>query len=337
MSARRTVPLERAGESAELLEQLVKSAVERCRQSDAGRGLERQSLRRSLAVLGAITAVATAVFTLRAGVPAAGRVRRAGARHGHRSGEPVPNRCEAGVGHDCARHGRVGRGAARRFHLHRGRPVHARERRRTLRADADDVGGRRRRRSRARCSGSWSRSTTSSSRPACAPRCSGSMPPRCPFVERMEMEFVYPAYTGLGPRTIDHGGDIAALRGTTVRLRVHSTMATKAGRIVRDEREHLPLIVNADGTLSGTLQVKENGIYRIELATPAGTLVIGIAAVHHRRADRRSAVRGLPEAGPGSARDEPGRDLRGGGSRRRLRREAARPGVRRERRAREAR
>ena len=45
-------PIERTGESAELLRQLVKSAVERCQASDLGRGLERQSLRTSLAALG---------------------------------------------------------------------------------------------------------------------------------------------------------------------------------------------------------------------------------------------------------------------------------------------
>ena len=158
-----------------------------------------------------------------------------------------------------------------------------------------------------------------------------------PFVERMEMEFVYPAYTGLGPRTIDHGGDIAVLRGTTVRLRVHSTMATKAGpHRARRDASTVPLTVNADGTLSGSFQVKDDGIYRIDLASPAGTLVTRVAAVHHRRADRRGAVGGVLEARPRPARDEPGRDLRRGRRRRRLRREAARPGVRGERRAREA-
>ena len=39
-------PIERTGESADLLRQLVTSAVERCQASDLGRGLERQSLRR---------------------------------------------------------------------------------------------------------------------------------------------------------------------------------------------------------------------------------------------------------------------------------------------------
>ena len=91
------------------------------------------------------------------------------------------------------------------------------------------------------------------------------------------------------------------LRGTTVRLRVHSTMATKAGRIVRDDREHLPLTVNADGTLSGTLQVKENGIYRIELATPAGTLV---------SASPQYTIDVLTDESPSVAFQKPGRDLR---------------------------
>ena len=39
-----------------------------------------------------------------------------------------------------------------------------------------------------------------------------------PYVERMEMEYRFPAYTGLEPQKIDDGGDIAALRGTEVRL-----------------------------------------------------------------------------------------------------------------------
>ena len=157
-----------------------------------------------------------------------------------------------------------------------------------------------------------------------------------PFVERIEMEFVYPAYTGLAPRMIDQGGDIAVLRGTTVRLRVHSTMPSKAGRIVRDEKEMVPLTVNADGTLSGSFQVKADGLYRIDLASPAGTLVT---------ASPQYTIDVLTDEAPSVVFSKPGRDLRatsldeifveaGGG--RRLRRQAARPGLRRERRPRAA-
>jgi len=57
-------PISQTGESADLLRQLVTSAVERCLSSDLGRGLERQSLRTSFAALGIITVVAALVFSL---------------------------------------------------------------------------------------------------------------------------------------------------------------------------------------------------------------------------------------------------------------------------------
>ena len=77
-------------------------------------------------------------------------------------------------------------------------------------------------------------STTSSRRPACGPLSSGSRRPSCRFVDRLELEYVFPAYTGLEPRQIEDGGDIAVLRGTTVRLRRplharHDERAHRAG------------------------------------------------------------------------------------------------------------
>src|SRR3990170_792696 len=62
-----------------------------------------------------------------------------------------------------------------------------------------------------------------------------------PYVERLEMEYRFPAYTGLEPRVVDRGGDIAVLRGTTVMLHAWSTIPTDAGRIVRVDRETIPL------------------------------------------------------------------------------------------------
>ena len=52
-----------------------------------------------------------------------------------------------------------------------------------------------------------------------------------PAVENLELEYVYPAYTGLAPQKIESGGDVAALRGTEVRVRVKPTMASP-GRTV---------------------------------------------------------------------------------------------------------
>ena len=58
-----------------------------------------------------------------------------------------------------------------------------------------------------------------------------------PYVQRLEIEYHFPAYTGLEPQKIEDGGDIAVLRGTEVRLRVFPTMKTPGGRIALNEKE----------------------------------------------------------------------------------------------------
>ena len=62
-----------------------------------------------------------------------------------------------------------------------------------------------------------------------------------PYVERLELEYHFPAYTGLEPQKIEDGGDIAVLRGTEVRLRVFPTMKTPGGRVALNEKESAEL------------------------------------------------------------------------------------------------
>ena len=94
-----------------------------------------------------------------------------------------------------------------------------------------------------------------------------------PFVGRLELEYRFPAYTGLPPRTIENGGDIAVLRGTDVRLRAFPTMGTPAGSLVFNESETLELSLQADGSLTGGFRVTEDGFYRIDLEDPNGQMV----------------------------------------------------------------
>ncbi len=44
-----------------------------------------------------------------------------------------------------------------------------------------------------------------------------------PYAKRIDLEYRYPAYTGRPPETVENGGDIAALRGTLVMVRVTPT------------------------------------------------------------------------------------------------------------------
>jgi FtsH-binding integral membrane protein len=98
-----------------------------------------------------------------------------------------------------------------------------------------------------------------------------------PYVQRLELEYHFPAYTGLEPQAVEHGGDIAVLRGTEVRVRAFPTMAAPSGQIVFTEDSGTPLTPADSGeavaAMVGSFKVDKDGFYRIELEGPAGERV----------------------------------------------------------------
>src|SRR5207249_3798658 len=84
-----------------------------------------------------------------------------------------------------------------------------------------------------------------------------------PYVKQIEMEYVFPAYTGLAPRKIENGGDIAVLQGTEVRMRIVPTMKAPSGRIVVDN--NAVALTPDSGAFLGQLKVNKDGFYKIEL------------------------------------------------------------------------
>ena len=94
-----------------------------------------------------------------------------------------------------------------------------------------------------------------------------------PYVERLELEYVFPAYTGLEPRLVEDGGDIAVLSGTEVRVRAIPTMGTAGGELVFDEEDRTALVVDAEGALTASFVVEQEGFYRVDLQAPDGQLV----------------------------------------------------------------
>src|SRR3954468_12361941 len=91
-----------------------------------------------------------------------------------------------------------------------------------------------------------------------------------PYVQQLNLEYHFPAYTGLEPQKIEDGGDIAVLRGTEVRLRVIPTMKTPGGRVALNEKETADLTAQPDGSLTGTFKADRDGFYRVELVAPTG-------------------------------------------------------------------
>jgi hypothetical protein len=94
-----------------------------------------------------------------------------------------------------------------------------------------------------------------------------------PYVDRMDHTYYFPSYTGLEPRQVEEAGDIAALAGTRVEMTVRPTIPAPAGRIVVDDSVALELTVLPEGLLTGDLQIRRSGIYRIELAQEDGRMV----------------------------------------------------------------
>jgi hypothetical protein len=95
-----------------------------------------------------------------------------------------------------------------------------------------------------------------------------------PYVRRIDLEYRFPAYTGLSPRVEEDGGDVAALRGTRVRVSVTPTIAVPEGVLVV-ESDTIPLEPAVDGALAGTFTVEANGFYRVLFRTALGQLVVG--------------------------------------------------------------
>ena len=121
-----------------------------------------------------------------------------------------------------------------------------------------------------------------------------------PYVEHIELEYHFPAYTRLASRTVEFGGDIAALRGTIVRLRVFPTMLTPGGQLLVDG-EAAALTDEGDGTWTASLTVEREGYYEVALARAGGELV---------PASPQYMIDVLTDQPPSVSFSKPGRDER---------------------------
>ncbi|HVR28106.1 MAG TPA: DUF4175 family protein [Thermoanaerobaculia bacterium] len=126
-----------------------------------------------------------------------------------------------------------------------------------------------------------------------------------PYVSRIDLEYRFPAYTGLTPQRIDDGGDIAALRGTEVRIEITPTVPVPAGRLVVEQEgggtQAIELAAAEDGLLVAGLTVERDTFYRVELTGPDGAMLA---------ASPEYAVEVMEDQPPVLSFTTPGRDLR---------------------------
>ena len=136
-----------------------------------------------------------------------------------------------------------------------------------------------------------------------------------PAVDRLAMEYRFPAYSGLAPRHFEYGGDVAALAGTTVVLTVTPTLSAPAARLVMDSGDTIPMspletpaagvpageedALQVASSFQGSFRLARPGFYGIEFRTAEGMWVAGAP-------DYRIDV--LADQGPSISFSKPGRD-----------------------------
>ncbi|MEX2584371.1 MAG: DUF4175 family protein, partial [Gemmatimonadota bacterium] len=122
-----------------------------------------------------------------------------------------------------------------------------------------------------------------------------------PYVGEMQVELIFPEYTGLEPQTIEDGGDIFAPVGTRVRLRATPTMPVLTGSIALEGAQPVELTVAEDGALTGEFSVRQDGLYHIELQADSSQSVT---------ASPEYLIEVMDDAEPRVVFDDPGRDIK---------------------------
>ncbi len=133
-----------------------------------------------------------------------------------------------------------------------------------------------------------------------------------PYVQKLELEYHFPAYTGLAPRKIEDGGDIAVLRGTEVRVTVMPTMTAKGGQIVLHDNGCRGSHGGWRRLVDGELQGGQGRVLPRRARCADGRAGDGVAAVHDRRADRSAAVVSIAKPGRDTTRLADRRSVRRG-------------------------
>ena len=91
-----------------------------------------------------------------------------------------------------------------------------------------------------------------------------------PHVDRIDVEYDYPAFTGLDRRVELDGGDIYAPAGTGVTLIVHADKPVADGAMVLADGSRIAFTARDDVTLTGVFEVSADDTYRVALSDADG-------------------------------------------------------------------
>nr|MBA3641392.1 hypothetical protein [Acidobacteriota bacterium] len=107
-----------------------------------------------------------------------------------------------------------------------------------------------------------------------------------PRVQRIDIQYQYPAFSGLRPRTEEDGGDVFAPAGTRVRLTIHVDKPVASGELTMSSGA-APLADIGGKVVHADLVLTKNDSYRIRLADADGLASDGDSEYFIRLMDDR--------------------------------------------------
>jgi hypothetical protein len=119
-----------------------------------------------------------------------------------------------------------------------------------------------------------------------------------PYVKQLDLTLTFPQFSNLPAKTIEDGGDIAALKGTVARITAHLTGKVRAARIVFPDGKKTEMRLS-DKDFVGELTVAGDTTYYIELVSLDG---------ESYRGSNEYDISVLEDQPPVISFDRPGRD-----------------------------
>ena len=122
-----------------------------------------------------------------------------------------------------------------------------------------------------------------------------------PAISDISLRYNFPAYTMLEPKITQGSGDIAALRGTRVEVRIKPTIAIPGGELVLNDGEIIDLVKHGEQNWVADITVDKSTSYKVALQRASGKL--GDASPEFR-------INALDDKPPGVSIRSPGRDVK---------------------------
>jgi hypothetical protein len=94
-------------------------------------------------------------------------------------------------------------------------------------------------------------------------------------LEKIDLTYNFPVYTGMPPQVVENEGDISALKGTKIDLRIRLSGAAQSAHLLFDNQSTLSLMQTSPREFSGSFSLQRSGSYVVQITESRGKAYAG--------------------------------------------------------------